>query len=86
MKKSPKKRSAAIVPVRIDDVLLERIQAVATRLGEPQSTVMRMCMRIGLSAVEELAEKNAGQLVASLLAPDQAPEAKSTEGKKSKAA
>lgn len=55
--KNQRKAAAKNIPIRIDAALLERIKALSEKMGEPQSTVMRICMRIGLNAVEQLSDQ-----------------------------
>lgn len=53
----PKKPTFAApkpIPLRLDQALVERIEALAEKIGEPKSTVMRMCMRIGLDQLEKV--------------------------------
>jgi hypothetical protein len=42
------------IPVKLDEALLARIDALSEKVGEPRSTVMRMCMRIGLDQLEKV--------------------------------
>src|ERR1041385_8602449 len=51
--KKPLFESKAI-PVKVDTDLLKRIDAVAKRIQEPRSTVMRLAMRLGIEALEQL--------------------------------
>lgn len=44
------------IPVKLDAALLERIQKLAERVGEPQSTIMRFAMRVGLEGLEKVFE------------------------------
>src|SRR5687767_15109607 len=46
------------IPVLLDEALRDRIAAVSKKMGEPQSTVMRISMRIGLDQLEELLWKD----------------------------
>ncbi|MDD5350913.1 MAG: hypothetical protein PHQ12_11945 [Chthoniobacteraceae bacterium] len=48
------------IPVKLDEPLLERIAAMSERMGEAQSTVMRIAMRIGLEHLEEAVKKKRG--------------------------
>jgi predicted DNA-binding protein len=42
------------IPVKLDPALLARIKEVSERMGEAQSTVMRIAMRVGLEGLEKL--------------------------------
>lgn len=44
------------IPIKLDPALAERIEKIAEKIGEPKSTVMRMCMRIGLDQLEKVYE------------------------------
>ncbi|MDE2101278.1 MAG: hypothetical protein KGL39_28790 [Patescibacteria group bacterium] len=46
------------IAVKLDQPLLDRIKALSERIGEAQSTVMRMAMRIGLDGLEKAFEAN----------------------------
>ena len=41
------------IPVRLPPEMLSRVEALAKRLGEPRSTIMRMAMRIGIESLEQ---------------------------------
>jgi predicted transcriptional regulator len=41
------------IPVKLNPELLKKIQSLAKTMGEPQSTVMRMAMRVGLPILEK---------------------------------
>jgi hypothetical protein len=41
------------IPVRLPPELLRRVEALAKRLGEPRSTIMRMALRIGIESLEK---------------------------------
>jgi predicted DNA-binding protein len=51
------------IPVRLDKPLLDRIKALSDKIGEAQSTVMRMAMRVGLVALEKTFEADPADLV-----------------------
>jgi hypothetical protein len=42
------------IPVKLPPAILDRIDEMAKRLGEPRSTVMRIAMRIGLESLEKV--------------------------------
>lgn len=42
------------IPVKLDKPLLDRIEALAARMGEAKSTVMRIAMRVGLDQLEKI--------------------------------
>lgn len=52
--RNKRKPMAKAVPVKIDRVLQRRITKVSKKMGEPESTVMRLAMRIGLHPLENL--------------------------------
>lgn len=47
------------IPVRLDKALVDRIKALSERIGEAQSTVMRIAMRLGLESLEKGMETKA---------------------------
>jgi hypothetical protein len=55
------------IPVLLDEALRFRIAAASEKMGEPQSTVMRISMRIGLEQLEDLfAKKPLAEILSSL--------------------
>jgi hypothetical protein len=62
------------IPVLLDQSLRERIASASGKMGEPQSTVMRISMRIGLEQLEKLfAEKTPGEIISSIRTDAAAP-------------
>jgi hypothetical protein len=51
------------IPVKLDGPLLERIDAMASKIGEAKSTVMRMAMRIGLDGLEKAFDASPADLL-----------------------
>jgi predicted transcriptional regulator len=47
------------IPVKLDEALLARIDALAEKLHEPRSTVMRFAMRIGIENLLKAIEAGA---------------------------
>jgi predicted DNA-binding protein len=45
------------IPIKLTTELLERIDALARKIGEPRSTIMRFAMKIGLNALEKAYEE-----------------------------
>ena len=41
------------IPVKLPPEILARVDALAKRIGEPRSTVMRIAMRVGLEQLEK---------------------------------
>jgi ParB-like chromosome segregation protein Spo0J len=50
--KNNRPQTAKAIPVKLDPVLMERIEVVSKRMGEARSTVMRIAMRLGLEGLE----------------------------------
>lgn len=57
MKRKSLKMSKPI-PVQLDLPLRQRIEALSEKMGEAKSTIMRLSMRIGLTALEKTFEAN----------------------------
>ena len=47
------KKLSKPIPVKMDPALLARIEALANRINEPKSMIMRLAMKIGLDALEK---------------------------------
>lgn len=47
------------IPVKLDAALLARIDALAARMGEGRSTIMRFAMRIGLENLQKAIDSGA---------------------------
>ena len=50
---SDRRRNSSIIPMKLDRELADRIRTLATEVGEPDSTIMRMAIRAGLPKVKD---------------------------------
>lgn len=64
----------------LDQALRDRIDALSAKIGEPRSTVMRMCMRIGLDQLEKVYDEKNRQTL-STWPPPSGGEAMNDDGK-----
>jgi len=62
------------IPVRLDAALLDRIHKLSERMGEPQSTIMRIAMRVGLDGLEKAFAADPQTTLSSLLYPSRPDE------------
>lgn len=57
------------IPVKLPPEILKRVDALAKRIGEPRSTVMRIAMRVGLDSLETVFEADPKKVLSSLASP-----------------
>lgn len=57
------------VPVRIPPDLLARVDALAKKIGEPRSTVMRFAIKLGLGGLEKAFDLDPQKLITLIYPP-----------------
>jgi len=73
------------IPVQLDLPLRRRIEALSEKMGEAKSTIMRMSMRIGLSALEKAFEAKPADVLKLVSSLDSSKESSSSKSHSSPA-